>query len=142
MAGETVITVVGNLAADVELRFTQQGTAVANVTVASTPRFYDKEHGGWRDGEAMFLRGSMWRQLAENAAESLTKGDRVIVQGKLKQRSFETQSGERRTVVEIDIEEIGPSIKFAQAALRRVDRSRPALDAPAAPDPWNTEPPY
>src|SRR3954465_13970426 len=107
MAGDTVITVIGNLTSDPELRFTPAGAAVANFTVASTPRTLDKQSGEWKDGEALFLRCSLWRQAAENVAESLTRGARVVVQGRLKQRSFETKEGEKRTVVELEVDEIG-----------------------------------
>lgn len=119
MAGETIITLVGNLTADPELRFTPQGAAVANFTVASTPRTFDRQTNEWRDGDAMFLNCSVWRQAAENVAESLTKGMRVIVQGRLKSRSYETREGERRTVFEVEVEEIGPSLKYAVASVRR-----------------------
>src|SRR5215467_8021035 len=115
MAGETVITVVGNLTADPELRFTPSGAAVANFTVASTPRTYDRQTNEWKDGEALFLRASIWRQAAENVAESLTRGARVVVTGRLRQRSYETKDGEQRTVVELDAEEIGPSLRWATA---------------------------
>src|SRR5699024_10845638 len=115
MAGETIITVVGNLTADPELRFTPAGAAVANFTVASTPRNFDRQTNEWRDGETLFLRCSIWRDAAENVAESLTKGMRVIVQGRLVQRSFETREGERRTVVELQVDEIGPSMRYATA---------------------------
>jgi single-strand DNA-binding protein len=115
MAGETVITVVGNLTADPELRFTPSGAAVANFTVASTPRTFDRQSQEWKDGEALFLRCNVWRQAAENVAESLTRGSRVIVSGRLKQRSFETKEGEKRTVVELEVDEIGPSLRYATA---------------------------
>src|SRR5690625_4466934 len=111
MAGETIITVVGNLTGDPELRFTPAGAAVANFTVASTPRNFDRQANEWRDGETLFLRCSIWRDAAENVAESLTKGMRVIVQGRLVQRSFETREGERRTVVELQGAEVGPSMR-------------------------------
>lgn len=119
MAGETQITVIGNLTADPELRFTPNGAAVANFTVASTPRTYDRQTNEWRDGEAMFLNCSVWRQYAEHVAESLHKGTRVIVQGRLKSRSFETREGEKRTVFEIDVEEVGPSLRYATAQVTR-----------------------
>ena len=119
MAGETIITLVGNLTADPELRFTPAGAPVANFTVASTPRTFDRQTNEWRDGDAMFLNCSVWRQAAENVAESLTKGMRVIVQGRLRSRSFETREGERRTVFEIDVDEIGPSLKYASAKVQR-----------------------
>jgi single-strand DNA-binding protein len=113
MSGETTLTVTGNLTADPELRFTANGTAVANFTVASTPRTFDRQTGTWADGDALFLRCTLWRQTAENAAESLSRGTRVLVEGRLRQRSFETKEGERRTVFELDVDEIGPSLKFA-----------------------------
>ena len=122
MAGETVITVVGNLTADPELRFTPAGAAVANFTVASTPRNFDRQANEWKDGETLFLRCSIWREAAENVAESLTKGMRVIVQGRLVQRSFETREGERRTVVELQVDEIGPSMRYATARVTRASR--------------------
>jgi single-strand DNA-binding protein len=123
MAGETTITIVGNLTDDPELRFTPSGAAVANFTVASTPRNFDKQTNEWTDGEAMFLRCSIWRQAAENVAESLQRGMRVVVQGRLKARTYETREGEKRTVFEIEVEEIGPSLKFATAKVNRVSRS-------------------
>ena len=119
MAGDTIITVIGNLTADPELRFTPAGAPVANFTVASTPRTFDRQTNEWKDGDAMFLNCSVWRQAAENVAESLTKGMRVIVQGRLRSRSFETREGERRTVFEIDVDEIGPSLKYASAKVQR-----------------------
>ena len=119
MAGETVITLVGNLTADPELRFTPSGAAVANFTVASTPRTFDRQTNEWRDGEAMFINCAVWRQAAENVAESLQKGMRVIVQGRLKSRSYETREGERRTVFEIDVDEIGPALRYATAKVTR-----------------------
>ncbi|MGZ4429420.1 MAG: single-stranded DNA-binding protein [Nocardioidaceae bacterium] len=123
MAGETQITVVGNLTADPELRFTPSGAAVANFTVASTPRTFDRQSNEWKDQETMFLNCSVWRQAAENAAESLQRGMRVIVQGRLKARSFETREGEKRTVFEIDVEEVGPSLKMATAKVTKTTRS-------------------
>jgi len=122
MAGDTIITVIGNLTADPELRFTQSGAAVANFTVASTPRTLDRASGEWKDGEALFLRCNIWRQAAENVAESLTRGARVIVSGRLKQRSFETREGEKRTVVELEVDEIGPSLRYATAKVNKVAR--------------------
>src|SRR6201746_2281043 len=113
MAGETIITVVGNLTADPELRFTPSGAAVASFTIASTPRTYDKNTNEWKDGEALFLRCSIWRQAAENVAESLTRGTRVVVSGRLRQRSFETREGEKRTVIEMEVDEVGPSLRYA-----------------------------
>jgi single-strand DNA-binding protein len=123
MAGETVITVVGNLTGDPELRFTPSGAAVANFTIASTPRAFDKNSNEWKDGDTLFLNCSIWRQAAENVAESLQKGMRVVAQGRLKQRSYETREGEKRTVVELEVEEVGPSLKYATAKVARVQRS-------------------
>ncbi len=156
MAGETLITVVGNLTDDPELRFTPSGAAVANFTVASTPRNFDKNTNEWVDGEAMFLRCSIWRQAAENVAESLQRGMRVVVSGRLKARTYETREGEKRTVFEIEVDEIGPSLKFATAKVNRTSRqgggggysggggqgggqggAKPA----AADDPWATPAP-
>jgi single-strand DNA-binding protein len=122
VAGDTVITVVGNLTADPELRFTPSGAAVANFTVASTPRTFDKNTNEWKDGEALFLRCSVWRQAAENVAESLHKGTAVIVQGRLKQRSYETKEGEKRTVYELDVDEVGPSLRWATAKVTKASR--------------------
>jgi len=119
MAGETQITLVGNLTADPELRFTPSGAAVANFTVASTPRTFDRQTNEWRDGEAMFLNCSVWRQAAENVAESLTKGMRVIVQGRLRARSYDDREGNRRTVFEVQVDEIGPSLRYATARVTR-----------------------
>lgn len=141
MAGETNITVVGNLTADPELRFTQSGAAVASFTIASTPRTFDRQSGEWKDGEALFLRCNVWRQVAENVAESLARGSRVLVTGRLRQRSFETKEGEKRTVVELEVDEIGPSLRYAIAKVSKAARggSAPADDA------WTTtpsEPPF
>lgn len=122
MAGETTLTVVGNLVADPELRFTPQGLAVANFTVASTPRTFDRNANEWKDGEALFLRCSLWREAAENVTNSLTKGMRVIVTGQLVQRSYETQEGERRTVYEMQVHEIGPSLRYATANVTKTPR--------------------
>jgi len=122
MAGDTIITVVGNLTADPELRFTPSGAAVANFTVASTPRMFDRQTNEWKDGEALFMRCNVWRQAAENVAESLTRGARVVVTGRLKQRSFETKEGEKRTVVELEVDEIGPSLRYATAKVNKVSR--------------------
>ena len=152
MAGETIMTVIGNLTADPELRFTASGAAVANFTVASTPRTIDRATGEWKDGEALFLRCNIWRQPAENVAESLTRGARVIVSGRLKQRSFETKEGEKRTVIELEVDEIGPSLRYATAKVNRAQRSdggsgggygsgggsRPAAQND---DPWGSAPP-
>ena len=130
MAGETVVTVIGNLTADPELRWTQSGAAVADFTVASTPRTYDRNAGEWRDGDTLFMRCSVWRETAENVAESLRKGMRVIVQGRLTQRSYDTQQGERRTVVELQVDEVGPSLHRARAQVTRVQAQ--AASAPSA----------
>jgi single-strand DNA-binding protein len=119
MSGETVTTMVGNLTADPELRVTSSAQSVANFTVASTPRSFDKASGEWKDGEPLFMRCSIWREAAENVAESLVKGDRVIVTGRLKQRSYETKEGEKRTVVELEVDEIGPSLRFASAKVSK-----------------------
>ena len=123
MAGDTTITIVGNLVDDPELRFTASGVAVANFRVASTPRAFDRQSNEWKDGESLFLSCSVWRQYAENVAESLTKGTRVIVSGRLKQRSYETNSGEKRTVFEIDVEDVGPALRSATAKVSKVSRS-------------------
>src|SRR6201989_2697604 len=123
MAGETVITVVGNLTADPELRFTPSGAAVASFTVASTPRTFDRQSNEWKDGEALFLRCSIWRQAAENVAETLQRGMRVIVQGRLQQRSYETKEGEKRTVYEVEVDDVGPSLRNASAKVAKVSRS-------------------
>ncbi|MGB6163748.1 MAG: single-stranded DNA-binding protein [Pseudonocardiaceae bacterium] len=142
MAGETVITVVGNLTADPELRFTASGAAVANFTVASTPRTFDRQSGEWKDGEALFLRCNIWRQAAENTAESLTRGMRVIVSGRLRQRSFETREGEKRTVMEMEVDEVGPSLRYATAKVNKAVRQGGASGSfgPASDDPWSSAP--
>ncbi|MEV4975590.1 single-stranded DNA-binding protein [Streptomyces scopuliridis] len=147
MSGETVITVVGNLVADPELRFTPGGAAVAKFTVASTPRVFDKQTSEWKDGDSLFLPCSVWRQAAENAAESLTKGMRVIVQGRLKQRSFEDREGVKRTVFELDVEEVGPSLLRATAVVSRVAgkgapevrEARRSQGRVSAEDPWRQQ---
>jgi single-strand DNA-binding protein len=136
MAGETLVTVVGNLTTDPELRFTPSGAAVANFTVASTPRTFDRESGAWRDGEAMFLRCSLWRQYAENVAESLGRGARVVVQGRLRQRSYDTKEGEKRTVTELDVDEIGPALRYATAKVTRLSRAASG----EASSSWTPEP--
>lgn len=128
MAGETIVTVIGNLTADPELRFTPSGAAVANFTVASTPRAFDRQANEWKDQETWFCRCSVWREAAENAAETLTKGTRVVVQGRLKARSYETREGERRTTTELEVDEIGPSLKYATA---RVTRNQSGKDSHA-----------
>lgn len=154
MAGETIITVVGNLTADPELRFTPSGAAVANFTVASTPRTFDRQSGEWKDGEALFLRCNIWREAAENVAESLTRGSRVIVTGRLKQRSFETREGEKRTVFELEVDEIGPSLRYATAKVNKANRgsggggfgggsaggSRQQAGGESHDDPWGSAP--
>jgi single-strand DNA-binding protein len=154
VAGETIITVVGNLTSDPELRYTQSGQAVANFTIASTPRTLDRQTNEWKDGEALFLRASCWREFAEHVAGSLTKGSRVIAQGRLKQRSYETKEGEKRTSIELEIDEIGPSLRYATAQVTRASSGaggggggasrgqvadQPwAASAPAGGDVWNT----
>jgi single-strand DNA-binding protein len=159
VAGDTTITVVGNLTADPELRFTPSGAAVANFTVASTPRIFDRQSSEWKDGEALFLRCNIWREAAENVAESLTRGSRVIVTGRLKQRSFETREGEKRTVFEVEVDEIGPSLRYATAKVNKASRSggggggfggggagggggnaRPAASESTNEDPWGSAP--
>lgn len=159
MAGETIITVVGNLTSDPELRYTQNGLAVANFTIASTPRTLDRASNEWKDGEALFLRASVWREFAEHVAGSLTKGSRVIATGRLKQRSYETKEGEKRTSIELEVDEIGPSLRYATASVTRAQPSAGGprggsnyggsveqpwaaaapVDAPAAADPWSTQ---
>ncbi|WP_295843439.1 single-stranded DNA-binding protein [uncultured Microbacterium sp.] len=119
MAGETVITVVGNLTADPELRYTQNGLPVANFTIASTPRTFDRQANEWKDGEALFLRASVWREFAEHVAGSLTKGSRVIATGRLKQRSYQDREGNNRTSIELEVDEIGPSLRYATAQVTR-----------------------
>jgi single-strand DNA-binding protein len=148
VSGETTLTVVGNIVADPELRFTPSGAAVANFTVASTPRIYDKNTQEWKDGDALFLRCNIWREAAENVAESLVRGSRVIVTGRLKQRSFETKEGEKRTVMEIEVDEIGPSLKYATAKVNKASRTNGNSYATAAAspgsapadDPWGSAP--
>lgn len=143
MAGETVLTVVGNLTGSPELRFTPAGAAVINFTVASTPRVFDRKTSEYRDGDTLFLRCNLWKQPAENLAESdFTAGTRVMVMGRLKQRSFETREGEKRTVVELEVDEVGPSLKYATAKVNKVSRGseggqqcQPASSGPSA-DPW------
>ncbi|WP_308293058.1 single-stranded DNA-binding protein [Pseudarthrobacter raffinosi] len=157
MAGETTITVIGNLTNDPELRFTTSGSAVANFTIASTPRTFDRASSEWKDGETLFLRAAVWREAAENVAESLTKGMRVIVSGRLKSRSYETKEGEKRTVIELEVDDIGPSLRYANAKINRTQRSTQGGQAnagfagqgngntggqPAPPDdPWATPQP-
>ena len=150
--GDVVVTVVGNLTGDPELRFTPNGQAVASFTVASTTRVLDRSTNEWKDGDTMFLRCSVWRQYAENVAESLTKGTRVIVTGRLKQRSYETKEGEKRSVVELDVDDVGPALRNATAKVTRAARgeggggfsggSAPADDPWAAAPPVSDEPPF
>jgi single-strand DNA-binding protein len=122
MAGDTVITVIGNITGDPELRFTPSGAAVANFTVASTPRAFDRQSNEWKDGETLFMRCSVWRDAAENVAESLGRGTRVIVSGRLKSRSYETKEGEKRTVIEMEVDEVGPSLRYASAKVTKTQR--------------------
>ena len=159
MAADTVITLIGKLTDNPELRFTPAGTPVANFTVASTPRMFDRNTNEWNDGETLFLRCTIWREPAENVAESLTRGARVIVSGKLKQRSYQTREGQNRTVVELDVDELGPSLRYATAKVNRTTHSTNSWSGPDAPqfteppsdDPWgqpamaaaaDNEPPY
>lgn len=141
MAGDTVITVIGNLTADPELRFTASGVAVANFTVASTPRHFDKSTNEWVDDEALFMRCTVWREPAEHVAESLTRGTRVIAVGRLQQRSFETREGEKRTVIEMQCDEVGPALRYATATVKRISRGGGSSAGPVgADDPWGTPP--
>ena len=143
MAGDTIITVVGNLTADPELRYTQGGLAVANFTIASTPRTFDRANNDWKDGEALFLRASCWREFAEHVAGSLTKGSRVIAQGRLKQRSYETKEVEKRTSIELEIDEIGPSLRYATAQVTRASSGGGGGGSrnQVADEPWAASPP-
>jgi single-strand DNA-binding protein len=143
MAGETIITVVGNLTADPELRYTQNGLPVANFTIASTPRNFDKNSNEWKDGDALFLRASVWREFAEHVAGSLTKGSRVIATGVLKQRSYETREGEKRTAIELEVQEIGPSLRYATAQVTRAaSGTSTRTSAPVSEDgSWDTATP-
>ncbi|MGH3489270.1 MAG: single-stranded DNA-binding protein [Actinopolymorphaceae bacterium] len=135
MAGDTIITLVGNLVDDPELRFTPSGAAVSNFRLASTPRTYDRQSGEWKDGETLFLTCNVWRQAAENVAESLQRGMRVVVQGRLKQRSYETREGEKRTVYEVEVDEVGPSLRNATAKVTKTTRSQGGF---GGNDPWQT----
>jgi single-strand DNA-binding protein len=145
-AGDIIVTVVGNLTNDPELRFTPSGAAVASFTVASSSRYLDKQTNEWKDGDPVYMRCSVWRQYAENVAESLQKGTRVIVQGRLKQRSYETREGEKRTVVEMEVDDVGPALRYATAKVNRVQRqgSGPSEGGGQTPaqndDPWATGP--
>jgi len=121
-AGDTNITMIGNLVDDPELRFTPSGFAVANFTVASTPRTFDRKTNEWKDGDTLFLRCSLWREAAENVAETLSKGTRVILSGRLKQRSYETKEGEKRTIFEVEVDEVGPSLRYATAKITKTTR--------------------
>lgn len=145
MAGETILTVVGNLTSDPELRYTQNGLAVANFTIASTPRNFDKAKNEWVDGEALFLRASVWREFAEHIAGSLTKGSRVIASGRLKQRSYETKEGEKRTSMELEVDEIGPSLRYATAQVSRAQSSgtqaKNRSPQGAQDEPWSNQGP-
>ena len=145
MAGETQTTVIGNLTADPELKFTPSGAAVANFTIASTPRTFDRQSNEWKDGDTLFMRCSLWREPAENVAETLLKGMRVVALGNLVQRSYETREGEKRTVVELQVDEIGPSLRYATAKVERAQRgqqqAQPATgvrQSAPTPDPWAT----
>ncbi|WP_084955399.1 single-stranded DNA-binding protein [Thermoactinospora rubra] len=142
-AGDTVITIVGNLVDDPELRFTPTGQAVARFRIASTPRFLDRQTNEWKDGESLFLTCNVWRQAAENVAESLQRGMRVIVQGRLKQRSYETKEGEKRTVYEVEVDEVGPSLRNATAKVNRSSRQGGGggFGGGPADDPWATATP-
>jgi single-strand DNA-binding protein len=149
--GDTTITVVGNLVADPELRFTPSGQPVANFRVASTPRFYDKDSSEWKDGDSLFLSCTVWRQPAENVCESLQRGMRVIVTGRLKQRSYETKEGEKRTVYELEVDDVGPSLRNASAKVNRAERGSPSsgfggsssrqASTPRQEDPWASQGP-
>lgn len=150
MAGETIVTVVGNLTEDPTIRFTPQGVAVASFTVASTPRMLDKQSGSWQDGDPLFLRCNIWRQAAENVGESLTRGTRVIVTGRLRQRSYDTKEGEKRTVIELEVDEVGPSLRYATTKVNKVARSGSGgggFGQAGGDDPWGSggsggEPPF
>lgn len=147
MANETVITVIGNLTSDPELRYTSSGLAVANFTIASTPKTFDRASNEWKDGDALFLRASVWKEFAEHVAGSLAKGARVVATGRLKQKSYETKEGEKRTSIELEVDEIGPSLRYATAQVTRAASSRGQSSqpvqsqpdwVPVAEDPWNT----
>jgi len=141
MAGETIITVVGNLTGDPELRYTQNGLAVANFTIASTPRTFDRASNDWKDGDALFLRASVWREFAEHVAGSLTKGSRVVATGRLRQRSYETKEGEKRTSIELEVDEIGPSLRYATAQVTRAASARGGQPAGGGDEPWASSAP-
>ena len=141
MSGETLVTVVGNLTAAPELRYTQSGLAVANFTIASTPRSFDRASNEWKDGDPLFLRASVWREFAEHVASSLTKGSRVIAQGRLVQRSFETKDGEKRTSIELQVDEIGPSLRYATAQVTRATSGGAPTASPPTSEPWSSPAP-
>jgi single-strand DNA-binding protein len=141
VTGETIITVVGNLTADPELRYTQSGLAVVNFTIASTPRSFDRQANEWKDGEAMFLRASCWREFAEHVAGSLSKGSRVIATGRLKQRSYQDREGQNRTAIELEVDEIGPSLRYATAQVTRAAGKGNAAQPTAQDEQWATTQP-
>jgi len=137
MAGETIITVVGNLTADPELRYTQGGLAVANFTIASTPKVFDKQSNDWKDGDSLFLRASCWREFAEHVAGSLTKGTRVVATGRLKQRNYDDRDGNKRTAIELEVDEIGPSLRYSTATVLRSSSDRSAsINVTPTEEPW------
>ena len=141
MANETIVTIVGNCVNDPELRFLASGVAVASFTVASTPRTFDKAANEWKDGETLFLRCAVWREAAENVAESLVRGTRVIVSGRLKSRAYETKEGEKRTSIELDVDEVGPSLKYATTKVTKAQRDKGGFGQPTPQsDPWATQP--
>jgi single-strand DNA-binding protein len=140
MAGDTTLTLVGNLVDEPELRFTPSGAAVANFRVASTPRFFDRQTNAWKDGDTLFLTCNVWRQMAEHVVESLHKGHRVIVTGRFKQRSYE-HDGQKRTVFEVEVDEVGPSLRSATVDVRRVERQAASQPTIPASDPWAGDPP-
>ena len=142
MSADTIITVVGNLTADPDLRFTASGVAVAAFTVASTPRVFDRQSGEWKDGDTLFLRCTLWRQPAENTAETLSKGARVIVTGRLKQRTYDTRDGQTRTVTEIDVDDIGPSLRYATATITRTPKTPSSNAGGGVSDGGEEQPPY
>jgi len=140
------ITLVGNLTADPDLRFTAAGAAIATFTVASTPRVYDRQEGQWKDGEALFMRCGVWREAAEHVADTLSRGSRVIVTGRLKQRSFETRDGDKRTVIEVEVDEVGPSLRYTGATINKAAKKASSnghrrTNGAAIDDTWATEPP-
>ncbi|GLY32062.1 single-stranded DNA-binding protein [Kineosporia sp. NBRC 101731] len=140
MAGDTTLSLIGNLTNDPELRFTPSGAAVANFTVASTPSSFDKQSNSWKDGETLYMRCSVWREAAENVAESLTRGSRVIVTGRLKSRTYDTKEGEKRTVVELEVDELGPSLKYATAKVVKAERGGSGRGSSGGSQPSNGQP--